>query len=243
MEDNMINQSASLIKSSKNIVVLTGAGMSTESGIPDFRSDKGIYNAVPEVILSYRYFAAYPKEFYDFAKKYFTFSKIEPNIGHQILAEWEKRGIVRHIITQNIDGLHQKAGSKNVLEVHGTFKSGTCQNKRCSKKYNMDELLIQEGKIYDCSCGKGLIKPDVVLYDEQVDKINDAIKLVRKADLFLILGTSLIVYPVANLPLFLEDSSKMIIINYTPTDFDSRENCSIINGGIGETLSKINILL
>ncbi|MDD3225577.1 MAG: NAD-dependent protein deacylase [Clostridium sp.] len=237
-----IAECVDLIKTSNNIVVLTGAGMSTESGIPDFRSETGIYNMVPEKVLSYKYFLDNPKEFYDFIKRYFLLTNVEPNIGHKVLAEWENKGLIKHIISQNIDGLHQKAGSKNVLEVHGTMETATCQNPGCRKEYIMKDLLNLEGEFYYCHCKNkyGLIKPDVVLFDEPVDKINDAYLLMRDADLLVALGTSLNVYPVASLPKFLREDKHMIIINYMPTQYDNRKNCINIRESIGGTLSQVN---
>ena len=233
----MIDKCADLIKKSKNTVVLTGAGMSTESGIPDFRSDKGIYKKVPEKVLSYAYFSSNPVDFYDFIKEYFTTANVEPNIGHNILANWENRGLVNYIITQNIEGLHQKAGSKNVLEVHGTIESATCVNKGCGTQYKLTDIL-NGGQIYCLKCNS-LIKPDVVLYDESVDKINDAIKLVREAELLIVLGSSMTVYPVASLPLFLTHDKYIIIINNSPTEYDDRLNTIYIHRPIGETLKCI----
>lgn len=234
----MIEKCAKLIRDSKNTVVLTGAGMSTESGIPDFRSDKGIYKKVPEMVLSYGYFLSNPIDFYDFIKEYFMVANVEPNIGHKILADWEDRGLVNDIITQNIEGLHQKAGSRNVLEVHGTIETATCINNKCRSRYKLTDIL-KDDQIY-CSKCKSLIKPDVVLYDESVDKINHAARLTREADLLIILGSSMTVYPVASLPLFLSPQKYIIIINNSPTQYDDRQNAVSIYKPIGETLRLIN---
>lgn len=237
----MLRKCVELIKSSKNTVVLTGAGMSTESGVPDFRSDRGIYKKVPEVVLSYRYFFSNPDDFYEFIKEYFTSADVEPNIGHEVLADWEKKGYVKQIITQNIDGLHQKAGSQNVLEVHGTMETGTCINKSCNSQYNFKDVLVSDS--INCTKCCEPIKPDVVLYDESVDKMEDATAIVRSADLLIILGSSMVVYPVASLPLFLASDKYTIIINNTPTQYDKRLNTIAIHNPIGETLREINQLI
>ncbi len=237
----MLEKCAELIRTSKNTVVLTGAGMSTESGVPDFRSDRGIYKKVPETVLSYKYFFSNPDKFYDFIKEYFLTINVEPNIGHKILADWQTKGYISSIITQNIDGLHQMAGNTCVLEVHGTMKTATCVNKACGAEYNLNDVLNNNHII--CSKCNSLVKPNVVLYDESVTEINSATTLVRKAELLIILGSSMTVYPVASLPLFLDKEKHTIIINNTPTQYDSRVNTIAIHKPIGETLQKIDCLL
>lgn len=236
-----IHRIAELIKTSKNITVLTGAGMSTESGIPDFRSRTGIYSSNPQDILSAKYLDQHPKEFWDFMKQYLNWTNVEPNIGHKILAEWETKGLVKNIITQNIDGLHQRAGSKNVLQVHGTMKTATCED--CFRKYNMD-FVMKQTESYRCIvCGTPYIRPDVVLFGENVTAAPEAFKIAKKTDLLLVLGTSLQVYPVANIPEKIRYDGHIVIINYADTDFDYRKNVIKINAGIGETLTKINELM
>lgn len=237
----MFEECANLIKNSHNTVVLTGAGMSTESGIPDFRSDKGIYKQIPEVVLSYSYFLNNPGDFYEFIKDYFSKSNVEPNIGHNILSQWEKEGLISYIITQNIDSLHQRAGSNNVLEVHGTMETATCINSSCGMKYKTSDILKTMN--YYCTDCRQLIKPDVVLYDEPVDKINQAVKIVYRADLLMILGSSLMVYPVAQLPQFVPEGGRIIIINNTSTQYDNNSNVLAIHKPIGESLEEINKLL
>lgn len=247
MQNSSINKCAEILNSAKNILVLTGAGMSTESGIPDFRSKNGLYSKKikgfdPERVVSLRFFLERPDVFYDFFKEQFASFDVQPNRGHKILAQWEAKGLVRHIVTQNVDGLHQKAGSKNVLEVHGTTTTATCYNQQCRAVYDVKELLKMEGEFWKCACGKGLIKPDAVFFDEPVTKIHEAVMYAEEADALLILGTSLQVYPVANIPM-LNKEKPMIIINYDPTPLDHLPNTIAIHAGIGETLEKINELL
>ncbi len=204
---------------SSNLVVLTGAGMSTASGIPDFRSSKGLYkqNISNEEILSHHYFMENPQEFYKFYRSKMLYSQAKPNIGHTVLAKLEKKGILKAIITQNIDTLHEDAGSVNVLKLHGTVKENTCL--KCGKKYNLDYILKND--LPKCSCG-GLIKPDVVLYEEALDSdiLEASIDLISKADTLLVMGTSLNVYPAAGLIRYF-NGKNLIIINKdkTPSDY------------------------
>jgi len=234
-------RTAKLLTEAKNVIVLTGAGMSTESGIPDFRSKAGIYSCNPSDILSANYFEAHPKEFWDFIKKYLNWVNVEPNIGHKIIAEWEQKGLVKSIITQNIDGLHQKAGSLNVLQIHGTIATASCDG--CLRKYNIDFVMRQEESYKCVACGDPYVRPDVVLFGETVSAASEAIKISKQADLMIVMGTSLQVYPVASLPGKIKYGGNVVIINNSVTDYDYRKNVIAIKNGIGDTLTKINEIL
>jgi NAD-dependent deacetylase len=252
MENNMIQKCTSLIKKAKNIVVLTGAGISTESGIKDFRSNTGIYQKAPEYILSLDYFYKQPKEFYQFALENLYHPDAVPNIGHEILASWESKGKVTYIITQNIDGLHQKAGSENVIEFHGTMKAASCMN--CGKIYSTEEMvnrLNQTEDYYICNhCDTQdkkdrYIKPDVVLFGdagewftfEGFKTIND---MINQADCLLVLGTSLKVTPFSTFPQNRRDEVPMILINKGDSPYDHSEGTYVIHDSIGKTLTQIN---
>ena len=195
--ENKIQQFKQLINTNNNIVFFGGAGVSTESGISDFRSKDGLYNQKykypPEEILSHTFFIHNTEEFYKFYKEKMNSLKYEPNITHKKLVELEKMHKLKVIVTQNIDGLHQKAGSKNVYELHGSVLRNFCM--KCHKFYNAEFLFNSEG-IPKCNCG-GIIKPDVVLYEENLDKdvLEKAIIAIEKADLLIVAGTSLTVYP------------------------------------------------
>lgn len=194
---------AKLIKESKFIVVLSGAGTSTNAGIPDFRGPKGIYTTGkydPDKVFGMNYFLGDPKPFYDFARDFTKISKkIRPTFIHYFLTKLEKMGKLKGIITQNIDALHQRAGSKNVVELHGSFWRSHCL--QCSKQFSYEEIekRIFEEKIPRCKCG-GTIKPDIVFFGELVKHLDEAEKLVYQSDLFFIIGSSLAVYPAAMLP-------------------------------------------
>jgi NAD-dependent deacetylase len=237
-----IKKAAELLLKSKNTVVLTGAGMSTESGIPDFRSGKGIYSEIPEEVFSLSYFYRNPQKFYDCVLKYLYLPDIQPNIGHIILAEWEERGLVHHVITQNVDSLHSDAGSKKVIEIHGTGKTATCL--RCKKRYVFADLVNKGGEFYYCDCldkhADNLIKRDTVLFGENVPKYEDALKLIKKAELIFVLGTSLTVYPVAGLIGYARSDAKIVIINKTRTAFDDSQQVIAIHESIGNTLQAID---
>lgn len=198
--ENKINKFKEWLDSSNNIVFFGGAGVSTESGIPDFRSKDGLYNQhykyPPEVILSHTFFINNTEEFYCFYKSKLNSLKYNPNITHIKLAELEKKGKLQAIVTQNIDGLHQKAGSKKVLELHGSIYRNYCMN--CKNFYDAKYVFNSKG-IPKCSCG-GIIKPNVVLYGEGLDEttIENAIKAIQNADLLIIAGTSLTVYPASS---------------------------------------------
>lgn len=198
-----------IINASKRIVFFGGAGVSVASGIPDFRGANGIYNKVPEEIISHHYFLENTKEFYEFYKNNLVFRDAEPNACHKALAILEEKGKLGAIITQNIDGLHQKAGSKNVIELHGSVNRNYCM--KCHRFYSLDEISLNS--IPKCSCG-GIIKPDVVLYEEPLDEsvIEKAIYEIRNCDTLIVAGTSLVVYPAASFVRYFRGKN-LIVIN------------------------------
>ena len=210
------------INESDNIVFFGGAGVSTESGIPDFRSKNGLYNQKykypPELILSHTFFMNNPEEFFKFYKEKMNSLKYKPNITHIKLAELEKTGKLKAIVTQNIDGLHQKAGSKNVYELHGSVLRNYCMN--CGKFYNA-EYVFESNGIPKCTCGD-IIKPDVVLYEEGLDDktVLNSIKAIQNADLLIVAGTSLTVQPASGLINYYR-GNKLVLINRDNTNYDS----------------------
>ena len=238
-----INQLQEIINSSDNIVFFGGAGVSTESGIPDFRSESGIfkslekYGASPEQLVSHSYYIDHTEEFYKYYKENLVFTDAEPNPAHIKLAELEKAGKLKTVITQNIDGLHQKAGSKKVLELHGSIHRNYCQI--CNKEYGLDYIMEKDG-IPRCECG-GIIKPDVVLYEEPLNDfvLNTAVHYISDAETLIIGGTSLVVYPAAGLINYF-NGSRLVLINKSQTPYDSLASL-VINEAIGETLSQIKI--
>lgn len=227
------------IDTSENIVFFGGAGVSTESGIPDFRSTDGLYHMKyafpPETILSHRFFINHTREFYDFYRDKMIYSDAEPNITHSKLKELETKGKLKGIITQNIDGLHQKAGSKMVLELHGSVLRNYCM--KCGTFYPVEHIL-EEKNVPVCHCG-GIIKPDVVLYEEPLNDevMDEAIRLIRRAELFIVGGTSLSVYPAAGLIDYYE-GDKLVLINKSVTAYDNQANL-LISASLGETFSNI----
>jgi NAD-dependent deacetylase len=227
------------INESNNIVFFGGAGVSTESGIPDFRSMDGLYHMKysfpPETILSHRFFVNSTKEFYDFYRDKMIYKEAIPNITHKRLYEFEVLGKLCGVITQNIDGLHQKAGSKNVLELHGSIHRNYCTI--CKAYYELDYML-QACDIPRCRCG-GTIKPDVILYEEPLDNdiTSEAVKLIMKAEVLIIGGTSLSVFPAAGMIKYY-NGNKMVLINKESTPYDKRANL-LINVPLGDVFSQI----
>ena len=221
---------------SNNIVFFGGAGVSTESNIPDFRSTDGLYNQQydypPETILSHSFYMKKPEEFYRFYRNKMLFPNAKPNRAHKALAKLEQMGKLKAVVTQNIDGLHQKAGSKEVLELHGSVLRNHCT--RCGKFYGLDAILNSTG-VPKCSCG-GTIKPDVVLYEEGLDPetIEKSVNYIANADVLIVGGTSLTVYPAAGLIDYYR-GHKLILINKSVTPMDSRADL-VISGPIGEVL-------
>ncbi len=240
---NKIQQLQEIIDKSNDIVFFGGAGVSTESGIPDFRSESGIFKSLekygdtPENLISHTYFSSHTKEFFEYYKDTLVFSDAEPNPAHLKLAELEKKGKLNAVITQNIDGLHQKAGSSTVLELHGSIHRNYCQI--CNKEYSLDFILESEG-IPRCGCG-GVVKPDVVLYEEPLDNnvLSYSIDFIQNADTLIIGGTSLVVYPAAGLINYFHGHN-LVLINKSETAYDNFANL-VINEPIGETLDKIRV--
>ena len=228
-----------LIKESNNIVFFGGAGVSTESGIPDFRSKDGLYNQKydypPEEILSHTFFIKNTDEFYKFYKDKMNSLKYEPNITHIKLAELEQRGKLKAIITQNIDGLHQKAGSKTVYELHGSVLRNYCN--KCNKFYDAEYVFSSVG-IPKCECG-GTIKPDVVLYEEGLDDktLVNSVKAIQNADLLIVAGTSLMVQPAASLINYF-NGKNLVLINRDSTPYDNVANL-VIHDSLGKVFNQI----
>lgn len=240
---NSIEKLKEIIKNSSNVVFFGGAGVSTESNIPDFRSAAGLYNSKnnftypPEVMLSHSFFCDHTKDFFEFYKSKMIYKNAKPNAAHYALAKLENMGKLKAVITQNIDGLHQEAGSKEVIELHGSVHRNYCTN--CNTFFNLDYVLNSKDVIPKCdNCG-GVVKPDVVLYEEELDMeaINKAIHYVENADVLIIGGTSLAVYPAANLVHYYK-GHKLILINKSSTPYDNRASL-VINNKIGEVLGKI----
>lgn len=229
------------IGESKNIVFFGGAGVSTESGIPDFRSVDGLYNQTydwpPETILSHTFFKRKTKAFYRFYRDKMLCLDAKPNAAHRKLAELEKAGKLRSVVTQNIDGLHQAAGSRQVWELHGSVLRNYCMS--CGKSCTAQEILHSEG-MPKCACG-GTFKPDVVLYEEQLngDTMAGAVRDISKADLLIVAGTSLTVYPAAGLVNYYS-GHRLVLINKTPTPYDHKADL-VIEGAVGEILSQIEV--
>lgn len=232
-----------VIKNSNNIVFFGGAGVSTESKIPDFRSEGGLYTCEsgssypPETILSHSFFYKNPKEFFKFYKDKMIYKEAEPNDAHKALARLEQAGKLRAVITQNIDGLHQAAGSRNVLELHGTVHRNYCVG--CGKQFNLEYILSSKEIVSKCDvCGK-IVRPDVVLYEESLDMdvLNRAVNYIENADVLIVGGTSLVVYPAANLVRYY-NGNKLILINKSSTPYDNIANL-VINDSIGKVLKEI----
>lgn len=231
-----------ILSSSNNIVFLGGAGVSTESNIPDFRSETGLYKVSenkgypPEEILSHSFFINHKEDFYKFYKDKMIYRNAKPNAAHYALAELEKMGSLRAVITQNIDGLHQEAGSKNVLELHGTVKDNYCM--KCKKHFDLDYVLSSQSSVPKCdSCG-GNIKPKVVLYEEALDQqvMREAVRYISNAEVLIVGGTSLMVYPAAGLINYFK-GRYLVLINKATTSFDSVADLVIVDS-IGKVLGQ-----
>lgn len=223
------------LKRAKRVVFLGGAGVSTESGIPDFRSKSGIYQTseLPcEQILHHDFFMRHPTEFYDFYKKNMIYPDARPNEAHKALATLEKMGLLTAVVTQNIDGLHQAAGSRNVIELHGSIHRNHCI--QCGKSYPLQAVMDAEG-VPVCSCG-GMIRPDVVLYGEALreEDIDGAVRSIADCDLLIVGGTSLTVYPAAGLIRYAR--GRIVLINRDETPYDDRCDL-VIRASIGKTLA------
>lgn len=227
------------IAESKNIVAFTGAGVSTESGIPDFRSVDGLYNQKfeypPETIISHSFYLEKPEYFFRFYREKMMPLDARPNITHKILARWEQEGRLLAVVTQNIDGLHQKAGSRRVYELHGSILRNYCT--RCGKFYPAEFVKNCDG-IPRCDCG-GIVKPDVVLYEEGLNEktVEGALQAIAQADLLLVAGTSLTVYPAAGFLRYYR-GNRLVLINRDPTPYDDRANLTI-HDSLGKVLSEL----
>lgn len=216
---------AEIIKDSKSICVFTGAGISCPSGIPDFRSSNGLYNREygydysPEEIISHSFFVEKPELFYEFYKSAMLYPDAKPNDAHRFLAKLEEKGKKVSVVTQNIDSLHQKAGSKNVIELHGSVERNYCV--KCKRAFSLDYIVNQSGIPYCDKCG-GIIKPDVVLYEEPLDNntVERAISAIERADTVIVVGTSLVVYPAASYLRFYQGNN-LVLINKSKTSYDS----------------------
>ena len=234
-----IEKFKTLVNESNNIVFFGGAGVSTESGIPDFRSKDGLYNQKykypPEEILSHTFFINHTEEFFKFYKEKLNSLKYEPNVTHIKLAELEKEGKLKAIVTQNIDGLHQKAGSKNVYELHGSVLRNYCM--KCHKFYDAEYVFNSSG-IPKCSCG-GIINPDVVLYEESLNEetLEKSVYAIANADLLIVGGTSLTVYPASGLINYFRGKN-LVLINRDTTPFDNRADL-VINKSLGKVFEEI----
>lgn len=231
---------------SDSIVFFGGAGVSTESGIPDFRSQDGLYSQQwkypPETIISRSFFDANPVEFYRFYREKLIIKNIEPNTAHFQLAKMEEKGKLKAVVTQNIDGLHQKAGSRNVFELHGSTLRNFCMD--CGAEYGIDFIAESENspdKLPLCAKCGGLVKPDVVLYEESLDQnvINGAVNAIKNADTLIIGGTSLVVYPAAGLIDYFRGKN-IVLINKSATAGDARANL-VIHESIGKVLGMLKI--
>ena len=232
-----------MIDQSQNIVFFGGAGVSTESNIPDFRSSDGIYSVklgrhfTAEQLVSHTMFERYPQEFFDFYKKYLLYPDAKPNAAHAYLAHLEKTGKLKAVVTQNIDSLHEIAGSKNVLKLHGSADRNFCLN--CQQFYDLDGFLALDGTIPHClDCG-GMIKPDVTLYEEPLDMetFQQAAQAIHQADLLIIGGTSLVVYPAASLIQYFA-GKHLVVINKTSISQDKQADL-VIEGNIGEVFAQL----
>ena len=232
-----------IIDNSDNIVFFGGAGVSTESNIPDFRSESGLYNAQqkygrsPEEMLSHSFFVRYTDTFFDYYKNNLIYRDARPNKAHRALARLEEEGKLKAVITQNIDGLHQKAGSRNVFELHGSVLRNYCMD--CGEFYDLDYIMDEtncEGGIPKCKKCGGTVKPDVVLYEEALDDdcMMGAIRAIQQADTLIIGGTSLVVYPAAGLIRYF-GGNKLVLINKQATPYDSKADL-VINDSIGKVM-------
>lgn len=236
-----IEQLQSMIDESNNIVFFGGAGVSTESGIPDFRSVDGIYHQKydypPETILSHTFYVRKSEEFFKFYRDKMLCLEAKPNAAHLALAKLEQCGKLKAVITQNIDGLHQAAGSRKVLELHGSVLRNFCEN--CKAAYDA-KFILHSSKIPTCSCG-GRVKPDVVLYEESLNQeiLQEAVRVINEADMLIIGGTSLAVYPAAGLIDYYQ-GNKLVLVNKSATARDAQADL-VISGSIGEVFSKLRI--
>lgn len=239
---NNLERLKDMLMKSHYVVFFGGAGVSTESGIPDFRSEHGIYKTQlkyghsPEEILSHTFFMSHPKEFYDFYRNNMIFVHAKPNKAHLALSKIENEGLLKAVITQNIDGLHQLAGSKEVLELHGSIHRNYCM--KCQKSYELNYIL-ESYEIPICKQCGGIVKPDVTLYEESLNMqvLTKAIEHIQKADMLIVGGTSLAVYPAAGL-IDYYSGNRLVLINKSETPYDYRANL-VIHDAIGKVLGEL----
>ena len=237
--DEKIAKLKKWVEESDNIVFFGGAGVSTESGIPDFRSTNGLYHQQwkynPETILSHSFFEANPEEYYRFYRAKLMIKDVKPNITHLKLAELEKEGKMRAVVTQNIDGLHQAAGSKRVIELHGSLLRAYCS--KCGKIFNYQAMNVEDG-VPRCECG-GVIRPDIVFYEEPLkeEDITDALRYISRADMLIVGGTSLNVYPAAGMINYY-NGNKLVLINHRATPYDGMANL-VLYEYLGNVFSQI----
>ncbi|MEN6347859.1 MAG: Sir2 family NAD-dependent protein deacetylase [Syntrophomonas sp.] len=243
--EKKIAQIADFISRSKNTVVVTGAGISTEAGIPDFRGENGIYRKLGENrvmrIINIDFFRNNPAEFYDFYREYFMFPAVEPGLAHYMLAKMEGRGIVKAVVTQNIDNLHQKAGSKVVIPIHGNGEHFNCTSRKCGMTYDSDYVKNYPDTIPLCSKCGSILKPDVVLFGENIQNYIGARERILQANLLLVIGSSLTVYPLAGfVKEFSTFTQDMIIINKGRTQLDHAAIIKLDASNTGEVLKEID---
>lgn len=240
-DDKVIEQARYFVENAKNIAFLTGAGISTSAGIPDFRSKNGWYSKSPENILSKDNFFKNPQEVCSFLYKYYSLIDVEPTKSHKLIANLQNKKEV-YIITQNVDMLHTKAGSKNVIEFHGSFKEARCY--KCKKTYPIEQILNDRVDTKEfsirCNC-RGYIKPNIVLFGEDVKQQKEAIRIMKKVDLVVVIGTSLKVKPFSDLPLSCSLDTPYIIINKEPTELDDNRMSVVIRDDIDKVLNKLLI--
>jgi len=237
-----VSEVKKLIKESNNIVFFGGAGVSTASGVPDFRSATGLYNREndsdysPEYMLSHEFFVNHPDKFMDYAKENLMIDGIKPNACHKALAKLEEMGKLKGVITQNVDSLHQEAGSKNVVELHGNLRDYYCTS--CGKNFDLDYVKSQDGKAVCDKCG-GIVRPDIVLYGESLDQnaLSYAVSLIASADVLIVGGTSLVVYPAAGLIDFYK-GKKLVVINMDPTPKDKNADY-LLQGDISKIMDEL----
>lgn len=236
-----LGQLQTILDNGKRIVFFGGAGVSTESGIPDFRSADGLYHQKykynPETILSHSFFMQKPEDFYEFYRDKMVATNVEPNITHRFLTKLEEAGKLSGVITQNIDGLHQAGGSKNVIELHGSIHRNYCM--QC-KKFHPLSAMIGSEPVPHCDCG-GMLKPDVVLYEESLkdNDIDTALALISHADVLIVGGTSLSVYPAAGFIRYFQ-GSHLVLINKSSTPYDANADL-LIQAGLGEVFSRLTV--
>ena len=243
--DEKVKRFVEIVNESNNIVFFGGAGVSTESGVPDFRSNDGLYNQhdvrfdkyPPEYLLSHSCLTDNPKIYFEFHRQKMDIRKIEPNNAHKYLAKLEEMGKLKAVVTQNIDGLHQKAGSKNVYEIHGSALRNYCM--KCGKKFSTDYIFDSDQPIPRCECG-GIIRADITLYEESLPDlaVEKAVNAIANADLLIIGGTSLTVYPAASFVNYFR-GEHVVIINRDELDFGRNRNVLMINEKIGEVFSEM----